>query len=262
MRGRRRHDVVLARSPPWPRVPRQARRARADHRGAPRTGRGFFERRGGATISSGASRPRASDAPFLAGSTGMPFRRFVPYDVIAAGAWSTTFVMLGYVFWHSFDRVVDIAQQGGVRARRRRRVVATVVVCYRQLRDAENRAPPRLDRAQAERPLLRPFALGRWRSGSVCSCPSRTLSGPARFAWNRLTPGNLGLELTTLLAVAAVGSFAFFGYLICCGTAGSHASATSASCAGSRTEMPAGWSKTAKLVRGSAACRSSRRSSR
>jgi membrane-associated phospholipid phosphatase len=33
----------------------------------------------------------------------------------------------------------------------------------------------------------------------------------ARFVVHRLTPGALGLELTTLLALAAVGTFAFFG---------------------------------------------------
>jgi undecaprenyl-diphosphatase len=32
----------------------------------------------------------------------------------------------------------------------------------------------------------------------------------ARFSWQRLTPGALGLELTTMLALLAVGAFAFF----------------------------------------------------
>jgi undecaprenyl-diphosphatase len=32
---------------------------------------------------------------------------------------------------------------------------------------------------------------------------------PARFVWNRFTPGELGLEVTTLLAIVAVGSFTF-----------------------------------------------------
>ena len=32
----------------------------------------------------------------------------------------------------------------------------------------------------------------------------------ARFSLDRLTPGNLGLELTTLLAIALVGGFSFF----------------------------------------------------
>jgi undecaprenyl-diphosphatase len=38
------------------------------------------------------------------------------------------------------------------------------------------------------------------------------LRRPALFVWNRLTPGQLGLELTTLLAIAAVGSFVLIGY--------------------------------------------------
>jgi undecaprenyl-diphosphatase len=37
--------------------------------------------------------------------------------------------------------------------------------------------------------------------------------GPeVRFIWDRLTPGGLGLELTTCLAVASAGLFAFFAY--------------------------------------------------
>ena len=40
---------------------------------------------------------------------------------------------------------------------------------------------------------------------------------PARFALNRVTPGDLGLELTTLLAVAAVGAFAVTGYAVALG---------------------------------------------
>lgn len=177
----------------------------------------FFQRRGGATILVGRFlglvRPIA---PFLAGSTGMTFRRFVPYDVIAAGAWSTTFVMLGYVFWHSFDRVVEIAHKGAFALGGTAAVVAAVVVSYRQLRDEQNRARLRAwVEQQAERPLLRPFALGLLAAWERVLGPlGRRLAGPTRFAWNRLTPGQLGLELTTLLAIAAVGSFAFFGYLI------------------------------------------------
>jgi undecaprenyl-diphosphatase len=45
----------------------------------------------------------------------------------------------------------------------------------------------------------------------------RRAQGPARFLWERLTPGDLGLELTTLLATAFVGAFVFFGYLIALG---------------------------------------------
>jgi membrane-associated phospholipid phosphatase len=42
----------------------------------------------------------------------------------------------------------------------------------------------------------------------------RRTEAPARFVWNRVTPGDLGLELTSVLALASVGSFVFFGYLI------------------------------------------------
>ena len=55
----------------------------------------------------------------------MPFRRFLPYDVIGAGLWATTFFLLGYVFWHSFDRVARVRQEGafalGTSITRRRR---------------------------------------------------------------------------------------------------------------------------------------------
>lgn len=177
----------------------------------------FFEKRGGATILVGRFlglvRPIA---PFLAGSSRMPFRRFIAYDVVAAGAWSTTFVLIGYLFWHSFDRVVALAKQGAFALGTIAVAVVAVVVVYRQLRDPDKRAEAGawIDE-QAQRPLLRPVAVGVRALWRVVLAPAgRVLSGPARFAWDRLTPGDLGLELTTLLAVAAVGSFAFFGYVI------------------------------------------------
>ena len=38
----------------------------------------------------------------------------------------------------------------------------------------------------------------------------RRVRGPLGFAWDRLMPGRLGLELTTLLALASVGFFTYF----------------------------------------------------
>ena len=35
-----------------------------------------------------------------------------------------------------------------------------------------------------------------------------------RFLWRRVTPGELGLELTTALAVSAVGIFVYVLYLV------------------------------------------------
>jgi len=178
---------------------------------------GFFERRGVATILIGRFlglvRPLA---PFLAGSTRMPFRRFFPVDVIAAGAWSTTFVLIGYIFWHSFDKVVDIAHKGAFALGGTVTVVVAAIVIYRQLREEENRRQiAAWLETQGERPLLRPLArVVRWLWRHWLVPVGRLLSGPARFAYNRLTPGDLGLELTTLLAAVAVGSFAFAGYII------------------------------------------------
>ena len=48
------------------------------------------------------------------------------------------------------------------------------------------------------------------RLGRIGQPAARASKAPARFVWNRLTPGDLGLEVTTLLAIAAVGSFVFF----------------------------------------------------
>ena len=45
----------------------------------------------------------------------------------------------------------------------------------------------------------------------------RRLAPQARFLWNRLTPGGLGLELTTALAVLAVGSYVVIAYAMVTG---------------------------------------------
>ena len=42
----------------------------------------------------------------------MPARRFIPATIVAAGIWAFACTMLGYVFWNSFDRAVELAKQG------------------------------------------------------------------------------------------------------------------------------------------------------
>ena len=66
----------------------------------------FFEKRGGSTILIGRfiGLVRAI-APFIAGASRMPLRKFLPYDVLGAGLWATTFCVLGFVFWRSFDKL-------------------------------------------------------------------------------------------------------------------------------------------------------------
>jgi membrane protein DedA with SNARE-associated domain/membrane-associated phospholipid phosphatase len=169
----------------------------------------FFDRHGGKAILLGrfVGLVRAI-APFLAGSSGLAFRRFIPYDVIGAGAWASALLLIGYIFWRSFDRVLHIAERGALGLAFAICVIVGVIALVRWARVPENRHELRLwlDR-QAERPVLRPVA-------AVVRPLWRGTRGPRRFFLNRITPGELGLEVTTLLAVAAVGSFAYVGLII------------------------------------------------
>jgi len=119
----------------------------------------FFDRHGGKAILIGrfVGLVRAV-APFMAGSSGMPLRRFVPYDVIGAGLWGSTFVVLGYVFWQSFSQLVDYAKKGAVALGAVIVLVVAIVWLIRWVRDPDNRERARewMDR-QAQRPALRPL---------------------------------------------------------------------------------------------------------
>jgi len=169
----------------------------------------FFDKHGGKAILIGrfVGLVRAI-APFIAGSSGMPIRRFLPYDVIGAGLWTSTFVLLGYIFWQSFSQLVDYAKKGALALGAVIVLVVAIVWAIRWVRDPENRQKARvwLER-QAERPALRPLA-------RVARPVLRGSQRPARFVWDRVTPGDLGLELTTLMAVASVGSFLYIGNII------------------------------------------------
>jgi undecaprenyl-diphosphatase len=169
----------------------------------------FYDRHGGKAVFLGrwVGLVRAV-SPFLAASSGMPLRRFLPYDVLAAGAMGTLFCLIGYVFWHSLDTVLEVARKGLFALGTTIVAVVALIAAIRWLREDENRA--RLDAwldAHERTPALG-WAI---RGGQALG---RRLARPARFVWDRLTPGQLGLELTALLAIAAVGSFVFFGYLI------------------------------------------------
>jgi membrane protein DedA with SNARE-associated domain/membrane-associated phospholipid phosphatase len=180
----------------------------------------FFDRHGGKAVLIGrfVGLIRAV-APFIAGSSRMPLRRFLPYDIIGAGLWGTTFCVLGYAFWQSFGTVADYAGRGAFALGTTIVVVVGVVTGVRWIRRPENRAKLHAWlHEQAERPLLRPVAAVVrplvWRA----IVPAvRRLAGPARFTVNRLTPGDLGLEVTTLVAIAAVGSFGFIALAVSVG---------------------------------------------
>jgi len=174
---------------------------------------GFFERRGGLTILIGRFigfvRPLA---PFLAGAARMPLRRFLPYDVLGAGLWTATFATLGFVFWHSFDQLTAYVSRGLFAFGTFVVLVGLLVWLVRLRRDPELRvrtqawADERRDRpgwryvVRAGGPL--------WRFVGRPTAWSADLA--ASFSRRRLTPGDLGLELTTMLALLAVGGFTFF----------------------------------------------------
>jgi membrane protein DedA with SNARE-associated domain/membrane-associated phospholipid phosphatase len=177
----------------------------------------FFARHGGKAILIGrfVGIVRAV-APFLAGASRMPYRRFAPYDIIGAGVWAATFVFLGFVFWHSFDRVAELAGKGAFALGTVIVLVVGLVVAVRYLRRPEGRAQARAKMRELEqRPLLRPVIRTARPIARRFVYPfARRAYRPLRFVWQRLTPGELGLELTTLLAVLSVGGFVFAAYAV------------------------------------------------
>ena len=173
---------------------------------------GFFERHGGATITIGRFiglvRPLA---PFVAGTTRMPLERFLPYDVLGAGAWSATFCVLGYVFWRSFHQLTTYVSRGLFALGSVVAVGVGIWALVQLRRDPERRRQVRAWLAEREqrrgwRPLVRaagPLWRGVGRPTAVGA------EEAARFWWERLTPGGLGLELTTMLALLSVAGFGF-----------------------------------------------------
>ena len=172
---------------------------------------GYFDRHGGKTILIGRfiGLVRAL-APFIAGSSGLAYRRFIPYSIVGCGAWATLFCVLGYIFWRSFDKVQHIVGQALFGFAVTVTVIVGVVTAYR--RREEIRAW--LD-ARRDHPLVKPlFVIGsplyRW----IVLPLARVLRPPTQFVVNRLMPGDLGLELTTFIAVAGVGAYFFIAYVV------------------------------------------------
>ncbi len=169
----------------------------------------FFERRGGVTILVGRfiGLVRAI-APFIAGSSRMPLRTFLPYDVLGAGLWAGLFCTLGYLFWRSLDRLTAYVGRGLVVFGIVVALVLAVLAVRRLRRDPEARA---WLSEQLDKPMLQPVGrVARPAWHRVLVPVGRRLARPAHFVHERITPGELGLEFTTQLALLAVGSFAFF----------------------------------------------------
>jgi membrane protein DedA with SNARE-associated domain/membrane-associated phospholipid phosphatase len=174
----------------------------------------YFDRHGGKTILVGRfiGLVRAL-APFVAGSSGLAYRRFVPFSIIGCGLWATLFCVLGYIFWESFDKVANVAGKATFGFGLTVAAIVGGVLAYRQLRRPEQRR--RAVEWMEHQALLRPvLAVARPIDRRVVQ-PAWGVVGPRiRFLFARLTPGDLGLELTTTLAVAGVGFYVFTVYAV------------------------------------------------
>ena len=73
----------------------------------------YFGRHGGKTILIGRfiSLVRAL-APFVAGSSGMRYRAFVPYSILGTGIWASAHILIGYFFSRSIDTAAKYAGRG------------------------------------------------------------------------------------------------------------------------------------------------------
>jgi membrane protein DedA with SNARE-associated domain/membrane-associated phospholipid phosphatase len=168
-----------------------------------------FKRRGGATVFVGRFigfvRPVA---PFVAGASGMQYRRFLPYSVLGTGLWGPGFCLLGYIFWRSFDQVTKIAGRATLIFGCLVAIGVGIWWARKKLRDPEQRA--RFDawaERQSRRPVIRPIV-------AVVRPVWHAVAPRLRFLWERLTPGALGLEFTTALAVTSVAIYAFVAYTV------------------------------------------------
>ena len=141
-----------------PPLPRAARAAIQDHRGAAPAG--------GVLLRS----PRWQDDPDRAlhragqGARAVhrrrrrdcPYRRFIPYSIVGTGLWATLFCTIGYLFWRSFDKVAHLVGQAIFGFGLTVAVIVGVVVAYRRRREISDWFV-----AHERHPLVRPRAGGR-----------------------------------------------------------------------------------------------------
>jgi membrane protein DedA with SNARE-associated domain len=166
----------------------------------------YFERHGGKTIFIGrfVGFVRAF-APFIAGSSGMRYRAFVPYSVLGTGLWVSSAIVLGYIFSRNLDRVIDYAGKGAFALGALIVIVVGVMALTRHLREVENR--------QAAVRWMESHAATRWLVRLA-----RRFAPQLGFLWDRVTPGGtFGLEFTTLMAALAVSLFVLIAYAVALG---------------------------------------------
>src|SRR5262249_54278190 len=100
----------------------------------------YFDRHGGKTIFIGRfiGLVRAL-APFIAGSSGMRYRAFVPYSILGTGIWASAHILIGYLFSRSIDTAAKYAGRGAFILATLIVVVVGSIYLYRHFRVEENR---------------------------------------------------------------------------------------------------------------------------
>jgi len=166
----------------------------------------YFSRHGGKTIFIGRwiSLVRAL-APFIAGSSGMQYRAFVPFSVLGTGLWASAHILIGYFFSRSVETGAEYAGKGAFLLATLIVVVGGTIFLVRRFRVPENRD-----------------AAVRWMDGRVATrwlvALGRRYRPQLQFLWARVTPGGtFGLEFTTLMATLAVSLFVLVAYVVVIG---------------------------------------------
>jgi len=163
----------------------------------------YFSRHGGKTIFIGRfiSLVRAF-APFIAGSSGMRYRAFVPYSILGTGLWASAHILVGYFFSRSIESAAKYAGRGAFVLATTIVVVVVIVTLVRHFRVAQNR--------RAAVAWMEAHGASRW-----LVVLTRRFRPQLQFLWERVTPGGtFGLEFTSLMAVFAVASFVLVSYAV------------------------------------------------
>jgi membrane protein DedA with SNARE-associated domain/membrane-associated phospholipid phosphatase len=161
----------------------------------------YFSRHGGKTIFIGRwiSLVRAL-APFIAGSSKMSYRGFVPYSILGTGLWASLHILVGYFFSRSIETAGHYAARGAFALATLIALVIGTVYLVRFLKVEANRE--RVVRWM-ERHRLTAWMVELSRRQEI------------RFLWDRVTPGGtFGLEFTSLMAALAVSLFVLIAYTV------------------------------------------------
>jgi membrane protein DedA with SNARE-associated domain len=166
----------------------------------------YFSRHGGKTVFLGRfiGFVRAL-APFVAGSSSMSYRVFLPYSILGTGLLNTSMILLGYAFSRSIDTAAKYAGRGALLLGTLIVVVTAAVWLVRRLRVEENRR-----------------AAVRWMEGRAATAwlvrLGRRFRPQLTFLWARVTPGGtFGLEFTSLTAILSVAAFVLVAYTVIVG---------------------------------------------